>query len=157
MVGQFLYFVLKKSNTNLIIRISHILELSNNQECTKTLMKNRQKCDCDETIESEFNLKYLGSTIVTSQSGELVTTEAIKNILRLSRKKKWNNMQALVPVLLKVSIEGLSVFDPVTNCVKFHNSIYEYVNFVIKYWLRTYLTFAFHYPANCLLIIDLYT
>ncbi|KAJ8943264.1 hypothetical protein NQ318_017281, partial [Aromia moschata] len=85
--------------------------------------------ETSDIIESEndvvtFKLKYLGSTVVEKITGESISTEAVKNILKTAKAKGRKKLQR---VNVAISLKGIAVTDMQGNDI-FKISIYRISN-----------------------------
>ncbi|CAG9857085.1 unnamed protein product [Phyllotreta striolata] len=79
-------------------------------------LQNSKESDQDintSTISNEndvvtFKLKYIGSTVVEKITGENVTVEAVKTIIKTAKAMKMKRLQT---VNLNISIRGISITD----------------------------------------------
>ncbi|KAJ8923252.1 hypothetical protein NQ315_001808 [Exocentrus adspersus] len=85
--------------------------------------------EASEAIENEndvvtFRLKYLGSTVVEKITGDNVSTEAVKNIVKTAKAKGRKKLQR---VNVAISLKGIAVMDLQGNDI-FKVSIYRISN-----------------------------
>lgn len=85
-------------------KLSEELALQNSKEV---------ESDASEAVEPEndvvtFKLKYLGSTVVEKITGDSISTEAVKNILKTAKAKGRKKLQR---VNVAISLKGIAVTD----------------------------------------------
>lgn len=101
-------------------KLSEELALQNNKDA---------ESEASEVIENEndvvtFKLKYLGSTVVEKITGDSISTESVKNIMKTAKAKGRKNLQR---VNVAISLKGIAVMDLQGNDI-FKVSIYRISN-----------------------------